>query len=77
MFEIERALMAQEFLITALTSRERMLVAALAVGIPQCQIARCWGTTPAAVSQMARRIIEKAGRFWHHENDAHEEKGLL
>lgn len=64
MSEVERHIFAEEFLLSVLTSRERVLVAALAVGVPQRDVAKSYGTSASAVSQMLKRIRVKADRFW-------------
>ena len=64
MNSIERASCANEFLSVILTSKERMLVASLALGFNQNEIARAFGISTAAVSQMFGRIRVKAARFW-------------
>jgi hypothetical protein len=60
----ERLLCASEFLANSLTSRERLLVAALSLGFSLTQVAIAWRVTPPSVSQMAKRIRMKADRYW-------------
>ena len=60
----ERAVFVQEFMRHHLTSSERLVVAAMALGFRQQEIARHSGISPAAVSKMVRRIREKADAFW-------------
>ena len=60
----ERSLSAAEFLSHHLTSRERMLVAAFALGYNQVEVARAWAVSPPAVHRMAQRIYRKAQKFW-------------
>ena len=62
---IERTLCAQHFLTYNLTSRERMLVAAFALGYNQLQVANAWSVSPPAVNKMVKRIERKATKFWH------------
>jgi DNA-binding CsgD family transcriptional regulator len=64
MSTLERASCAQQLLTHNLTSRERMLVAAFALGYNQLQVAKAWGVSPPAVNQMCRRIQRKADRYW-------------
>jgi DNA-directed RNA polymerase specialized sigma24 family protein len=64
MTNLERKVCAQQFLRTILTSQERLLVAAFALGFSQTEIAITWGVSAAAVSQMTRRVRHKANRFW-------------
>lgn len=64
MTNLERNFCAREFLSTALTSRERILIASFALGFSQAEAARAWGISDAAVSRMTRRIRDKAERFW-------------
>lgn len=61
---LERTACAQDFLSRFLTSRERMFVAALALGFSQAQVARAWGVSAAAVSKMSRRVRLKADQYW-------------
>jgi DNA-directed RNA polymerase specialized sigma24 family protein len=65
MTNLERNICAKQFLRTILTSHERLLVAAFALGFTQAEIATRWGVSAAAVSQMTRRVRLKAARFWH------------
>jgi DNA-binding NarL/FixJ family response regulator len=60
----ERLLCASEFLTTSLTSRERVLVAALSLGFSITQIAAAWRVSVPSVSQMAKRVRVKADRYW-------------
>jgi DNA-binding CsgD family transcriptional regulator len=60
----ERSVCAAHFLTHHLSSRERMLVAAFALGHTPAHIARSWSISRAAVTQMARRIREKAEIYW-------------
>ena len=60
----ERNLCASEFLHNRLTSRERVLVAAYALGFTPGEVARAFDVSAPAVTQMARRIETKANRFW-------------
>lgn len=60
----ERTLCALQLLTNNLTSRERMLVAALTLGFTMVQIAVAWNTSVPAVSQMAKRVRLKAERYW-------------
>ena len=60
----ERLLCATEFLSTSLTSRERVLVAALTLGFSLTQIAAAWCVSVPSVSQMAKRVRVKADRYW-------------
>lgn len=64
MTDIDRNICAKQFLRNNLTSQERLLVAAFALGFNQAEVARKWGISAAAVSQMTRRIRLKALRFW-------------
>jgi hypothetical protein len=64
MIDPERAACAHDFLTKILTSRERMLVAAFALGYCQRDVAAAWGVSAASVCQMARRIQAKAQRYW-------------
>ena len=64
MTTLERRVCAQQFLRTILTSQERLLVAAFALGFSQAEIATTWGVSAAAVSQMTRRVRLKAMLFW-------------
>jgi DNA-binding NarL/FixJ family response regulator len=61
----ERLLCMAEFLKTSLTSRERLLVAALTLGYSLTQIATAWRVSLPAVSQMAKRVRLKAERYWN------------
>lgn len=61
---LERNLCATQFLSTHLTSRERMLVAAFALGYNQVEVANAWAVTPPAVHRMVQRIYRKAQKFW-------------
>ena len=61
---VERNLCASEFLTNELTSRERALVAAYALGFSPSQVAKALDVSAPAVTQMARRIETKANRFW-------------
>lgn len=61
----ERLICASEFLTTSLTSRERMLVAALTLGFSLTQIAAVWRVSVPAVSQMAKRVRAKAHGYWN------------
>lgn len=61
---LERTECARQFLLSQLTSRERMLIASFALGFSQAEAAKAWGVSDAAVSKMTRRIREKASRFW-------------
>jgi len=60
----DRCLSASKFLTTQLTSRERILVAAYSLGFTPSQVAKALEISPAAVTQMARRIQAKAEAFW-------------
>lgn len=60
----ERSLCAAQFLTHNLSSRERMLVAAFALGYTPAQIAQSWSISRAAVTQMTRRVREKAEIYW-------------
>ena len=60
----ERLLCASEFLTNSLTSRERLLVAALTLGFSLTQIANAWRVSLPAVSQMAKRVRLKADHYW-------------
>jgi DNA-binding CsgD family transcriptional regulator len=60
----ERSICASQFLRIHLTSNERILVAAYSLGFSPSQVAAALQVTPPAVTQMARRITKKAGRFW-------------
>lgn len=62
--DLERAACAHDFLSKILTSRERMLVAAFALGYCQRDVAMAWGVSAASVCQMVRRIRAKADRYW-------------
>lgn len=64
MSTIERILCAEEFLSNNLTTRERQLVTAFALGYNQLQIANAWAISPPAVNKMAKRIERKAQEFW-------------
>jgi DNA-binding CsgD family transcriptional regulator len=64
MSNLDRALCAEQFLGNFLTSRERMLLAAFALGYNQLQVAHAWGVSPPAVNQMCRRIERKATQYW-------------
>ncbi|MCA1579158.1 MAG: hypothetical protein LC794_17555 [Acidobacteria bacterium] len=64
MTNLERNLCAKQFLRQILTSQERLLVAAFALGFNQAEIAIKSGVSAAAVSQMTRRVRLKADRFW-------------
>ena len=64
MSDPERAACAHDLLSKILTSRERMLVAAFSLGYCQRDVAAAWGVSAASVCQMARRIYEKADRYW-------------
>lgn len=61
----ERSICASEFLQNRLTSRERVLVAAYALGFSPSEVARAFDVSASSVTQMARRIETKADRFWH------------
>lgn len=61
----ERLLCTSEFLKTSLTSRERLLVAAIALGFSLTQIAIAWRVSLPSVSQMAKRVRLKADCYWH------------
>jgi len=61
---MDRALCAADFLTHYLTSKERMLVAVLTLGFTMTEAASAFGVTVAAISQMAKRIREKAGSYW-------------
>jgi DNA-binding CsgD family transcriptional regulator len=61
---LERAACARQFLTQILTSRERMLVAACALGYSQTEIARAWTVSTPAVNKMSKRIRLKAERYW-------------
>jgi DNA-binding CsgD family transcriptional regulator len=63
-YQPDRAFCANEFLSKYLTSHERMLVAAFALGYSQADVARAWGISPPAVSKACRRIREKAELYW-------------
>ena len=65
MSTLDRALCAQQFLRNHLTSRERMLVAAFALGYNQVQVADAWAISTPAVNRMARRIRLKAAQYWN------------
>lgn len=60
----ERCLLAANFLTNYLSSRERMLVAALALGYTHAQVAKAWCVSRPSVSQMARNIRQKAQMYW-------------
>jgi DNA-binding NarL/FixJ family response regulator len=64
MTDLERNICAKQFLHNNLTSQERLLVAAFALGFKQAEIALKLGISAAAVSQMTRRVRLKAVRFW-------------
>ena len=64
MTDLERNTCAKQFLRNKLTSRERLLVAAFALGFSQSEVALKLGVSAAAVSQMTRRVRMKAGKFW-------------
>lgn len=64
MTSLERSSLAQDFLQKFLTSRERMLIAALVLGFSQSDVARAWNISSPAVSKMARRIRVKADFYW-------------
>lgn len=53
-----------QFLASSLTSRERILVAALALGFRQVDVASAWRVSAASVTQMVARIRRKADLFW-------------
>ena len=61
---LERAACAQQFLTQILTSRERMLVAACALGYSQTEIARAWAVSTPSVNKMSKRIRLKAEQYW-------------
>lgn len=65
MSDLERAACAQQFLRNHLTSRERMLVAAFALGYNQTQAANAFAVSAPAVNRMAQRIRRKANRYWN------------
>ena len=60
----ERCLLVSNFLTNYLSSRERMLVAALALGYTHAQVAKAWCVSRPSVSQMARSVREKAQTYW-------------
>ena len=60
----ERSFCATQFLQNHLTSRERVLVAAYALGFSPSKVAAAFDVTAPSVTQMARRIERKASRFW-------------
>ena len=64
MTSLERAILAREFLAKLLTSRERLLLAAFCLGFSQAEVARAWRVSHASVSRMAKRIRQKAARYW-------------
>jgi len=64
MTSLERLFLAQDFLQKLLTSRERMMIAALVLGFSQSDVARAWHVSSPAVSKMAKRIRVKAERYW-------------
>ena len=64
MNSLERTSLAVDFLRKLLTSRERMLVAALVLGFTQSEVARAWCVSAPSVSKMAKRIRVKAERYW-------------
>jgi hypothetical protein len=61
---LERSTLATDFLQKFLTSRERMLVAALVLGFSQSDVARAWCVSSPSVSKMAKAIRLKAERYW-------------
>ncbi len=61
---IDRALCAADFLTHNLTSKERMLVAVLALGFTMTEAAYAFGVSLPAISQMAKRIRNKAESYW-------------
>jgi DNA-binding NarL/FixJ family response regulator len=60
----ERTACAQDFLTNNLTSRERELVIAFALGYSQADLVRVWHVSAPAVSQMVSRIYRKAAAYW-------------
>jgi DNA-binding NarL/FixJ family response regulator len=64
MSSLERASLVRDFLEKLLTSRERMLVAALVLGFSQSEVARAWCVSNPSVSKMAKRIRMKAEGYW-------------
>ncbi len=64
MTSLERSFLAQDFLQKLLTSRERMMIAALVLGFSQSDVARAWHVSSPAVSKMAQRIRVKAELYW-------------
>ena len=60
----ERIADTHSFLRKSLTSRERMVVAAIALGFSQAEVARAWGVSEPAVSKTCRRIQRKAENYW-------------
>jgi DNA-binding NarL/FixJ family response regulator len=61
---LERTSLARDFLQKSLTSRERMLVAALVLGFSQAEVARAWQVSSPSVSKMAKGIRVKAELYW-------------
>lgn len=64
MLTMERILCAEQFLSQNLTSRERQLVTAFALGYNQLQVANAWEISAPAVNKMVKRIARKAQEFW-------------
>jgi predicted transcriptional regulator len=64
MTDLERIVCAKQFLRNNLTPQERLLIATLALGFKQAEVALNLGISAAAVSQMTRRVRLKAVRFW-------------
>jgi DNA-binding NarL/FixJ family response regulator len=64
MTTLERTSLARDFLQKLLTSRERMLIAALVLGFSQADVARAWNVSNPSVSKMAKRIRVKAEIYW-------------
>lgn len=64
MTTLERTSLAREFLQKFLTSRERMLIAALVLGFSQADVARAWNVSNPSVSKMAKGIRVKAEIYW-------------
>jgi hypothetical protein len=60
----ERTACAQHFFHNNLTTRERSLVIAFALGYSQVEFARAWHVSAPAVSQMVSRVHRKAAAYW-------------
>ncbi len=61
---LDRAVCAADFLTHNLTSKERVLVAVLALGFSMTEAAAAFNVTLPAISQMAKRIRQKAESYW-------------